>query len=51
MFRLMSRPGGENFGMAMAAASIFILVALAVVWSISSLRADSLSRSPDGART
>lgn len=35
MFRLMSRPGAENLGMAMAAASIFILLALSVVWLIS----------------
>jgi thiamine transport system permease protein len=38
MFRLMSRPGGDNLGMAMAAASLFILVAFAVVWAVSSLR-------------
>lgn len=36
MFRLMSRPGGENLGMAMAAASIFIVLAIAVVWAVSS---------------
>ena len=36
MFRLMSRPGAENLGMAMAAASIFILLALILVWAISS---------------
>jgi len=36
MFRLMSRPGAENLGMAMAAASLFILLALVVVWAISS---------------
>jgi thiamine transport system permease protein len=36
MFRLMSRPGGENLGMAMAAASAFILLAVAVVWAVSS---------------
>jgi thiamine transport system permease protein len=36
MFRLMSRPGVENLGMAMAAASVFILLALIVVWLISS---------------
>jgi thiamine transport system permease protein len=35
MFRLISRPGPENLGMAMAAASLFIVVALAVVWLIS----------------
>ena len=35
MFRLISRPGAENFGMAMAAASLFIAVALVVVWVIS----------------
>lgn len=37
MFRLMSRPGGENLGMAMAAASLFILLAVAVVWAVSSV--------------
>jgi len=36
MFRLMSRPGGENLGMAMAAASLFIVLAVAVVWAVSS---------------
>lgn len=36
MFRLMSRPGAENLGMAMASASVFILLALVVVWAISS---------------
>jgi thiamine transport system permease protein len=36
MFRLMSRPGGENFGMAMAAASLFLLLAAVVVWAVSS---------------
>jgi thiamine transport system permease protein len=35
MFRLISRPGPENLGMAMAAASLFIAVALVVVWIIS----------------
>jgi thiamine transport system permease protein len=35
MFRLISRPGAENLGMAMAAASLFIAVALVVVWVIS----------------
>ena len=35
MFRLISRPGAENLGMAMAAASVFIAVALVVVWVIS----------------
>ena len=38
MFRLMSRPGAENLGMAMAAASIFILITVAVLWLIFSLR-------------
>lgn len=37
MFRLMSRPGPENLGMAMAAAGIFILLALVVVWLMSSV--------------
>jgi thiamine transport system permease protein len=36
MFRLMSRPGGENLGMAMAAASLFIVLAIAVVLVVSS---------------
>ncbi len=36
MFRLMSRPGGENLGMAMAAASMFIVLAVTVVWAVSS---------------
>ena len=40
MFRLMSRPGGENLGMAMVAASAFILAALAVVWVVSSARTE-----------
>jgi thiamine transport system permease protein len=35
MFRWISRPGPENLGMAMAAASLFIAVALVVVWVIS----------------
>lgn len=35
MFRLMSRPGAENFGMAMMSASLLILLALFVVWAIS----------------
>jgi len=42
MFRLMSRPGGENLGMAMAAATLFIVLAMVVVWAVS-----ALSRSPD----
>ena len=37
MFRLMSRPGGENFGMAMVAASFFVVVAIAVVWVVAAL--------------
>lgn len=35
MFRLISRPGEENLGMAMAAASLFILLVLVVVFVIS----------------
>jgi thiamine transport system permease protein len=31
LYRLISRPGGENYGMAMAAASLIILLAFAVV--------------------
>lgn len=37
MFRLMSRPGAENVGMAMVAATVFIVLAVAVVWLISSV--------------
>lgn len=37
MFRLMSRPGGENLGMAMVAASGFIAVAIVVVWLIATV--------------
>ena len=43
MFRLMSRPGGENLGMAMVAASAFILAAIAVVWVVSSARTERVS--------
>ncbi len=39
MFRLMSRPGAENLGMAMAAASVFISLTVAVLWLIFSSRA------------
>ncbi len=49
MFRLMSRPGTENLGMAMTAASIFILIALLVVWALSFLRSDSDPGRRDGA--
>lgn len=35
MFRLASRPGAENLGMAMAAATLFILLAAYVVWLVS----------------
>jgi len=35
LFRLIARPGAENFGMAMAAASLFVLIAFVVVWFIS----------------
>jgi len=45
MFRLISRPGPENLGMAMAAASLFILVALVIVWVIS-LEARTRRREP-----
>jgi thiamine transport system permease protein len=37
MFRLMSRPGGENLGMAMVAASAFIVLAAVAVWVISAV--------------
>jgi hypothetical protein len=39
MFRLMSRPGAENLGMAMAAANVFIVLTVAVLWLIFSSRA------------
>jgi thiamine transport system permease protein len=32
MFRLASRPGSENFGMAMAAGSIYILLTAWIIW-------------------
>lgn len=35
MFRLASRPGSENFGMAMAAASLYILLTACIVWIVS----------------
>jgi hypothetical protein len=35
----MSRPGAENLGMAMAAASVFISLTVAVLWLIFSSRA------------
>lgn len=35
MFRLASRPGSENFGMAMAAATLYILLTACIVWFIS----------------
>lgn len=48
MFRLMARPGGENLGMAMVAASVFILVAIAVVWVVSSTRVERKDVVSDG---
>lgn len=47
MFRLMSRPGAENFGMAMTAASLLILLALIVVWAISSNQTERQERSAE----
>ena len=47
MFRLMSRPGAENFGMAMTAASLLILLALFVVWAISSNQTQRQERSSE----
>lgn len=44
MFRLMSRPGAENLGMAMLAASLLILFALVLVWAISSGRTQHPNR-------
>lgn len=40
MFRLLARPGSENLGMAMTAASLLILLALFVVWVISSAQTE-----------
>lgn len=48
MFRLMARPGGENLGMAMVAASVFILVAIVVVWLVSSTRVEQKDSASDG---
>jgi thiamine transport system permease protein len=48
MFRLISRPGAENLGMAMAAASLFIVIALSVVWLISTARPDDVARRSGG---
>ena len=50
MFRLMSRPGAENLGMAMAAASVFILLAVAVVWAVSSLSNQEVVGQKSGVR-
>lgn len=47
MFRLMSRPGPENVGMAMVAASLFILLAVFVVWVVSHV--GSATRAGEGA--
>lgn len=47
MFRLMSRPGAENFGMAMTAASLLILLALLVVWAISANQTQRQVRAVD----
>lgn len=44
MFRLLARPGGENLGMAMTAASALILVALVAVWIISSAQTERQDR-------
>jgi thiamine transport system permease protein len=38
MFRLMSRPGAEKLGMAMAAASVFLLRVVGVLWLLFSVR-------------
>ena len=40
MFRLLSRPGTENLGMAMTAASLLILLAFLMVWVISSVQTE-----------
>ena len=40
MFRLLARPGSENLGMAMTAASMLILLAFFVVWVISSAQTE-----------
>jgi thiamine transport system permease protein len=49
MFRLMSRPGAENLGMAMSAAALFIVLALVVVWVISSVPTERTSGRSHGA--
>lgn len=48
MFRLMSRPGAENLGMAMAAASVFIVLTITVLLLISSFRPESARGESDG---
>jgi thiamine transport system permease protein len=50
MFRLMSRPGADNLGMAMTTASVFILLALGVLWLISSTQTSHTPGGPDEAR-
>jgi len=50
MFRLLSRPGAENLGMAMATASLFILLAFGVLWLIASLGSDNRVAKADGLR-
>jgi thiamine transport system permease protein len=44
MFRLLSRPGAENLGMAMTSASLFVLLAFAVLWLIASLDSENRAR-------
>lgn len=49
MFRLMSRPGAENLGMAMTATSLLIVLTLAVLWLIFSSRPVPRRVEPHGA--
>lgn len=44
MFRLLSRPGPENLGMAMTAAGVLILIALLVTWLIASAQTEHRER-------
>ena len=48
MFRLASRPGGDNFGMAMAAGAIYILLTAWIVW-LSSRPSQTSHQSHSGA--
>ncbi|MEY3586869.1 MAG: hypothetical protein RJB32_165, partial [Actinomycetota bacterium] len=47
MFKLLSRPGEQNLGMAMTAAAIHILIAACITWI--SLRSGDMKFEPDRA--